>query len=309
VSRRAAALPPRRAAAVPCAVPCAAALSAFRARIRSSLLHSAAAMSEAEAARKEERDLRAEDEENEDLFADYQPLHFQVCADRARRRAQSTDGGARAHPHAPPAACSQGGQPHPDPVVETTSLSFAALPPITYQLKLPDSIYQPKGPSNQFGGALSRAQLETVSYASQRFEVQAAAPIPRRHSAEQDPTTHAPSPVPPHRAPPHLHPMPQPRAPPSRARRHPRRPLRAWRRPTRLTAARMRARARADRRCCTRAAARTASSLRARASFLATASAWARVASAWARDRLRGAHVAAERMRAPARVLSRVRAR
>ena len=81
--------------------------------------------------------MQAADEENEDLFADYQPLHY----------AQ--------------------GQPHPDLLVETTSLSFAELPKITYNLQLPAGIMQPKTKANPIGGALSCAQLESVSYACQ----------------------------------------------------------------------------------------------------------------------------------------------
>jgi hypothetical protein len=80
---------------------------------------------------------QAEDEENEDLFAEYQPRHYKE------------------------------GQPHPDAVVETTSLSFAELPAISYKLHLPAAIYQPKTKTNPLGGALSRAQLETVSYGCQ----------------------------------------------------------------------------------------------------------------------------------------------
>ena len=99
-----------------------------------------APMSEAEAQQREDQESRAADEENEDLFADYEPLHYEA------------------------------GQAHPDPVVETTSLSFAELPPITYQLKLHNGIFRPKSASNEFGGALSRLQLETVSYACQRHE-------------------------------------------------------------------------------------------------------------------------------------------
>ena len=90
-----------------------------------------AATSAAEAQKQEERENNKEDEENEELFADYEPLHLTV------------------------------GQPHPDPVVETTSLSFAALPPITYQLKLPAGIYQPRTDANPYGGGLSRAQVCT----------------------------------------------------------------------------------------------------------------------------------------------------
>ena len=37
-----------------------------------------APMSEAEAQRREDQESRAADEENEDLFADYEPLHYEV---------------------------------------------------------------------------------------------------------------------------------------------------------------------------------------------------------------------------------------
>ena len=93
-----------------------------------------------DAARQEERENNKEDEENEELFAEYAPLHLDY------------------------------GQPHPDAVVETTSLSFAELPPITYQIKLPAGLYRPRSDANPYGGGLSRAQLETVAYACQRFE-------------------------------------------------------------------------------------------------------------------------------------------
>ena len=98
-------------------------------------------LTDAEAAQRDRAEEQDAEEETEELFADYAPLHL------------------------------QGGQPHPDPVVETTSLSFAELPPITVQLKLPKAIFQPKTSANKFGGALSRAQLETVAYACQRHEV------------------------------------------------------------------------------------------------------------------------------------------
>ena len=63
------------------------------------------------------------------------------------------------------------GQPHPDPVVETTSLSFAEPPPIKYDLNLPDGIFEPRDElDNPAGGALSNLQLETVAYACQRHE-------------------------------------------------------------------------------------------------------------------------------------------
>ena len=88
----------------------------------------------------EEDQRQAEDEENEDLFAEYEPLHY----DR--------------------------GQPHPTDAVETTSLSFADAPPISYELSLPPSLLKPKTPANPLGGALSRLQLETVAYACQRHE-------------------------------------------------------------------------------------------------------------------------------------------
>lgn len=79
-----------------------------------------------------------EDEEDEDLFSEYEPFHFHL------------------------------GQPHPDPVVETTSLAFADLPPIEYQLRLPRELLAPRSASNPRGGALSKLQLETVSYACQQ---------------------------------------------------------------------------------------------------------------------------------------------
>ena len=55
-------------------------------------------MTDADKQRQEAQENAHEDENEEELFADYMPLHF------------------------------EGGQPHPDPIVETTSLSFAALP-------------------------------------------------------------------------------------------------------------------------------------------------------------------------------------
>jgi len=51
------------------------------------------------------------------------------------------------------------GQPHPDAVVETTSLSFASLPPVTFSLKLPEGLYAAKSAQNEYGGALSRLQV------------------------------------------------------------------------------------------------------------------------------------------------------
>eukprot|EP00966_Prymnesium_polylepis_P312609 7223904-Prymnesium_polylepis.1 len=56
---------------------------------------------------------------------------------------------------------------HPDLLVETTSLSFAELPKLSYGLHLPRGLYEPRAKNNSHGGALSRAQLETVNYASQ----------------------------------------------------------------------------------------------------------------------------------------------
>ena len=91
-------------------------------------------------ARQDAREEAHEDEENEELFSDYSPLHL------------------------------TSGQPHPDPVVETTSLSFAELPRISYALNLPADIFLPRTPERRVGGALSRAQLETVSYACQKHE-------------------------------------------------------------------------------------------------------------------------------------------
>tara|TARA_B110000858_G_scaffold8484_1_gene9064 strand:+ start:870 stop:4238 length:3369 start_codon:yes stop_codon:yes gene_type:complete len=96
---------------------------------------------EDEAAAQVQEQAAIEDDEAEKLFSDkYEPCHF------------------------------KNGQPHPDVVVETTSLSFAEPPPITYDLKLPQNIFNPKNADNPTGGALSNLQLETVSYASQRHE-------------------------------------------------------------------------------------------------------------------------------------------
>ena len=99
---------------------------------------------EQDAAREIRMAAAVNNEEEEELFAEYEPRWFQP------------------------------GQPHPDPIVETTSLSFAEPPQVTYQLNLPAGITQPKSADNPYGGALSRAQLETVSYACQRHELRLA---------------------------------------------------------------------------------------------------------------------------------------
>lgn len=51
-------------------------------------------------------------------------------------------------------------RPHPDPLVETASLSSVPLPEITFEHSLDDLV---------FNGTLSEAQLESVVYASQKF--------------------------------------------------------------------------------------------------------------------------------------------
>ena len=86
----------------------------------------------------EDREQLAEDEEHEAIFAEYEPLHLKE------------------------------GQPHPDPVVETTSLSFAELPKITLSTSLPKVLLKPRTDANPYGGALSRLQIETVAYAAMR---------------------------------------------------------------------------------------------------------------------------------------------
>lgn len=53
------------------------------------------------------------------------------------------------------------GKAHPDPVVETASLSAVEPPDISYQLHLDELIEQ---------GALSALQLESIVYACQRHE-------------------------------------------------------------------------------------------------------------------------------------------
>ena len=91
------------------------------------------------AAEAERAEMQGEDEDNEDTFEAYESLHFTL------------------------------GQRHPDPVVETTSLSFANLPDdIDQELDLPSALFRPKSAANPLGGALSRLQLETVAYASRR---------------------------------------------------------------------------------------------------------------------------------------------
>lgn len=88
----------------------------------------------------ENLDDRVNDEENEDLFAEYAPLHFHM------------------------------GQDHPDSVCETTSLSFAETPRITYHLALPKELLKPPSAVHPYGGSLSNLQLETIVYACQRHE-------------------------------------------------------------------------------------------------------------------------------------------
>ena len=53
------------------------------------------------------------------------------------------------------------GRPHPDPVVETSSLAAVQPPDVTYQVHL-DELVQ--------GGGLSGLQLESITYACQRHE-------------------------------------------------------------------------------------------------------------------------------------------
>ena len=50
-------------------------------------------------------------------------------------------------------------------------VAMCARQAITYKLQLPGGIFEPKSASNQHGGALSRAQLETIHYACQRHEI------------------------------------------------------------------------------------------------------------------------------------------
>lgn len=54
------------------------------------------------------------------------------------------------------------GQPHPDPVVETASLSSVEPTDITYELKIPKRVINK--------GALSALQLESIVYASQAHQ-------------------------------------------------------------------------------------------------------------------------------------------
>ncbi len=54
------------------------------------------------------------------------------------------------------------GKKHPDPVVETASLSSVEPADVWYNLSLPDSIFKT--------GSLSALQLEAIVYASQQHE-------------------------------------------------------------------------------------------------------------------------------------------
>lgn len=66
-------------------------------------------------------------------------------------------------------------QRHPDPVVETTSLSYAELPPIKYTLALPGGIYDSVSKANLYGGSLS--DLQVKADLSTSFLMNAAAPM------------------------------------------------------------------------------------------------------------------------------------
>lgn len=55
-----------------------------------------------------------------------------------------------------------GWRPHPDTLVESSSLASVKLPPLSYKVKLPHSVYST--------GKLSAPQMEAVSYACQRHE-------------------------------------------------------------------------------------------------------------------------------------------
>jgi len=54
------------------------------------------------------------------------------------------------------------GKKHPDPVVETASLSSVEPTDVWYELSLPDEVIKT--------GALSALQLEAITYASQQHE-------------------------------------------------------------------------------------------------------------------------------------------
>ena len=92
-----------------------------------------AASASADDQQQDQQETDQKDEENEELFSEYQPRHL------------------------------VGGQPHPDPIVETTSLSFAELPKIKHTFSAPlKRIHEPTSAANPYGGSLSKAQLETV---------------------------------------------------------------------------------------------------------------------------------------------------
>ena len=55
------------------------------------------------------------------------------------------------------------GERHPDPVVETSSLSSVEPPDIWYKLALPESVIDQ--------GGLSAVQLESITYATQKHDL------------------------------------------------------------------------------------------------------------------------------------------
>ncbi len=69
------------------------------------------------------------------------------------------------------------GVPHPDPLVESSSLAAVDAPDITYNIGLPGEVRHCPARANLLslsqiiaGGLLSSAQLETVAYSSQMFQ-------------------------------------------------------------------------------------------------------------------------------------------
>ncbi len=54
------------------------------------------------------------------------------------------------------------GQPHPDPIVETSSLASVEPPDVWYNLKMSESVYS--------NGSLSALQLEAIVYACQKHQ-------------------------------------------------------------------------------------------------------------------------------------------
>lgn len=104
-----------------------------------------------EAKRKELEEQRRREEEER-----------RILREQAEDTAVGTEVGEIFAPYVPQRLNLVGAKAHPDPVVETSSLASVAPPQPTYALGLPPSVIEQ--------GLLSALQLESIVYASMRFE-------------------------------------------------------------------------------------------------------------------------------------------